>query len=120
MSLIDDGPHTVTVYLQEEDTDWRGDVVDRPSSTAVVVSGCLMQPVLSSKGGFGAADIGEGQRINMQYRLIARSAPVGPWSAVEWVDPDGNTRRFTPVGDPLVRNYSVVTRHVTANLREER
>jgi len=120
MSLLDNGPHTVTVFLQQEVTDWRGDDVGEPSSSSVVVTGCFMQPVLSSKGGFGANDIGEGQRVNLEYRLIAKTAPVGPWSAVEWVDDSGNTRRFVPLGDPLVRNYSGATGHVTATLREER
>lgn len=120
MSLLDGGPHTVTVYLEEQVTDWRSDVVEKSSATAVVVSGCFMQPVSSSKGGFGAGDIGEGQRVDVTHRLIAKSAPVGAWSAVEWVDESGNTRRFIPLGAPLVRSYSGTTAHVTANLREER
>lgn len=121
MSLITNGPHTVTVFLEEGDTDWRGNIVRQASATPVVVVGCFMQPVSSSRGSIAARDIEEGQRVTVQYHLIARQAPVGPWAAVEWVDPDsGVTRRFTPLGGPQVRGYTPLSSHTSVTLQEVR
>lgn len=118
MSLLDRGPHTVTVYPQHEVVDWRGNPDQEPvTSGPVTVAGCLMQPVSSSRG----TDFDEGQRVTVEYRLIARSAPAGPWAAVEWVDPvSSQTRRFIPLGVPSERHYSPASDHITVQLREER
>lgn len=90
-------------------TDHHGNVVLKPSSVGVSVRGCLMQP-LDAK-----VDVSEGQRVRVLYRLIARSAPVGAWSRVEW-----NGRKFTVVEQPTTERFTAATTHVTAILIEER
>lgn len=108
MSLLDRAPHTVQVYTEETVTDSRGNPVHQAKSTGVSVSG-FMQPLPST------SDLDEGQQVRVSYRLIARTAPMGPWSAVVW-----QGRRFVPTGAPQARDDSLPTRHVTVNLREER
>lgn len=113
MSLLDSGPYTVQVFLEEAATDSRGNPVRRPKpSGPVTVPGVFMQPVTSQRA---LRDLDEGQRLEVEFRLIARTAPVGPWSAVVW-----QGRRFVPTGAPQARDESLPTRHVTVNLREER
>jgi hypothetical protein len=51
---------------------------------------------------------------------MARDAPLGWWSRVEWVDSGGQLRRFFVLGGPLVYTMSDGTRHVSATLQEER
>lgn len=116
MSLLDYGPDTVTVFPQQSATDWRDNDVQSPSVVPVTVTGCWMQPVSSGRG----TNFDEGQRVGVEYRLIVRDAPVGPWAAVEWTDRLGNTRRFIPLGAPSDRQYSASTSHITVQLAEER
>lgn len=116
MSLLESGPHTVLVYLEEEVDDWRDNPVRQPAAgSPVTVSGCWMQPISSSRGSFAAREVDEGQRVTVQYRLIARNAPVGWWSAVEW-----QGRRFTILGGPQYRDFSDLTTHMSVTLQEER
>jgi hypothetical protein len=116
MGLLDNGPHTVQVYLEETTTDARGNPVRQPKASGpVTVAGCWMQPVESGRDGGSARDLDQGQRVSVTYRLIARNAPVGFWAAVVW-----QGRRFAPVGGPQVRDFSTVTGHVSVVLREER
>lgn len=119
MSLIDNGPHTVRVYPEVVGEDSRGNIVRRPSATPVVVTGCLMAPVASTRGAFPAIDVKQGQRIDAAYRLMARTAPLGWWSRVEWDTPAG-TIRMTVLGGPLLHQASDGTTHVSATLHEER
>lgn len=115
MSLLDNGPHTIKVWVEEEVTDSRGNTVRRPSETPVTVTGCLMFPVASTRGAFPAIDVRQGQRVDAAYRLMAREAPLGWWSRVEW-----NGAPMTVLGGPLVHKSSDGTRHVSATLQEER
>lgn len=116
MSLVSDGPHTVTVHLEEEVTDWRGDVVRRPrADSPVTVSGCFMQPIASTRGAFSARRVDQGQRVSVAYRLLARTAPVGWWSLVEW-----EGRKFTPLGGPQLREFTPLSAHLSVTLQEER
>lgn len=119
MSLIDNGPHTVRVYPEERVQDSRGNEVRRPSATPVVITGCLMAPIASTRGAFPAIDVRQGQRVDAAYRFMARSAPLGWWSRVEWDTPDG-TVTMTILGGPLVHRSSDGTTHVSATLQEER
>lgn len=119
MSLIDNGPHTVRVYPEERVQDSRGNEVRRPSLTPVVVTGCIMQPISSTRGAFPATDVRQGQRVDAAYRLMARAAPLGWWSRVEWVTPNG-TIPMTVLGGPLVHRASDGTTHVSATLQEDR
>ena len=120
MALPDDGPHTVTIFLEEETTDWRGNKVRQPSETPVVVTGCWMQPVASTRGAFAARTVQGGQDVSVAYKFLARKAPLGWWARVEWVDEDGNLRKFATLGGPLVRTNSPATRHISCTLQELR
>jgi hypothetical protein len=120
MALVDNGPHTVTIFLEEETTDWRGNKVRQPSETAVVVKDCWMQPLASTRGAFAARTVQGGQDVSVAYKFLAREAPLGWWSRVEWVDEDGTLRRFATLGGPLVRGFSPATRHISCTLQEMR
>lgn len=113
--LLDHGPHTVQIWMEEEITDSRGNVVRRPVADPVTVTGCLVHPVASTRGAFSAIDVRQGQRVDASWRLMARDAPLGWWSKVEF---DGKT--MTVLGGPLVYTMSDGTRHVSATLQEER
>ena len=115
MSLLDSGPHTVTVFLEETVTDSYGNEVKRPSETGVVVTNCWVQPTSAARGSVSAVDVSAGQRATGTYRLIARSAPVGWWSRVEW-----EGKRFAVLGGPLLREYTAATAHISVSLEEER
>jgi hypothetical protein len=115
MSLLAHGPHTVTVYLEVEVTDSRGNTVRRPSTTGVVVTGCTMHPVASTRGAFPALDARRGQKVDSSWRLLARDAPLGWWSRVEF-----QGRVMTPLSGPLRYTASDGTTHVSCTLREER
>jgi hypothetical protein len=113
VSLLDNGPDTVQVFPEETVVDGRGNPVSQPKATGpVTVAGVFMQPVTSQRA---LRDLDEGQRLDVDYRLIGRSVPAGPWSAVTW-----QGRRFVPTGAPLGRDFSPGTGHVTVYLREER
>lgn len=121
MSLLDNGPHEVDVWLEEEITDARGNLVRRPSpGSPVRVRGCLMQPLASTRGAFAATDVKQGQGVDASHKLLCRRAPVGWWSRVRWVDDEGLVRFFSVLGGPLVRQSSPVTRHLSVTLQEER
>src|SRR5690606_30343442 len=57
----------------------------------------------------------EGQRVDASWRLLARDAPVGWWSRVEF---DGKV--MVPLSGPLRYTASDGTTHVSCTLREER
>lgn len=127
MSLIRNGPHTVTIFLEEEGTDFRGNVIRRPSTTGVTVSGCWMQTVASTRGAFAARSVAEGgdpgQDVSVAYKLICAPAkvPLGWWSRVEWQDPvTGVLRKFAVLGGPQARDFSPSTDHLSCTLQEMR
>jgi hypothetical protein len=113
--LLDHGPHTVKVWMEIETTDSRGNVVRKPAPEPVVVTGCLVHPVASTRGAFPAIDVRQGQRVDAAWRLHARNAPIGWWSKVEF---DGKV--MTVLGGPLSFNASDATRHISCTLVEER
>jgi hypothetical protein len=120
MALVSNGPHTVLVHIEEEVTDWRGNIVRRPrADSPVTVTGCWMQPMASTRGAFAALKVDEGQDVSVAYKLIARTAPVGWWSRVEWTHL-GVTRKFAVLGGPLERNYGTPVSHISVTLQEER
>lgn len=121
MSLLDNGPHEVLVWLEEEVTDSRGNIVRRPKAGSPVrVTRVLMQPMASTRGAFAAIDVKQGQSVNASHKLICRNAPVGWWSRVRWVDDEGVTHDFSVLGGPLKHQSSRATRHLTVTLKEER
>lgn len=113
--LLDHGPHTVKIWIEEEYTDSRGNVLRRPAANPVTVTGCLVLPVASTRGAFAAVDTRDGQRVDAAWRLMAREAPLGWWSRVEF---EGKT--MTVLGGPLVYGATPGSRHISATLQEER
>lgn len=123
MSLLDRGPHTVLIHLEEESTDWRGNIVLRPKENSpVTVTNCWMQPVASTRGAFAALKVDSGQNVSVAYKLIAKGSklPVGWWSRVEWTDNLGVTHKFSMLGGPLRRDYSKAVDHISCTLAEMR
>ena len=118
-TMLDVGPHTVTIYLEETVRDTYDNVVKRPSQVGVVVRHCLVQPLSSSRGAFPALSVTQGQRVDNAYRFMSREAPLGWWSRVVWHHPDGRDRNLTVLGGPLLYESSPGTRHVSATLHEE-
>lgn len=114
-SILDFGPHTVTIFPEVEVDDSRGNAMKRPSTTGVVVTGCLVQPIASTRGAFAAVDVRQGQRIDVAYRFFARTAPLGWWSYLEW-----EGIRMVLLGGPLKYRASDGTTHISATLKEER
>jgi len=114
-ALIDRGPHTVKIWMEEEVTDSRGNIIRRPAAEPVTVTGCLVHPIASTRGAFPAIDVRQGQRVDAAWRLHARDAPLGWWSRVEF---DGKV--MTVLGGPLVYGASPATHHISATLVEER
>lgn len=113
--VLDNGPHTVKVYPEVETTDSYGNVVKKPSDVPVTITGCLMMPLASTRGAFAAIDVKAGQRVDAAWRLMARYAPLGWWSRVEF-----EGRSMTILGGPLVHTASDGTTHISATLMEER
>lgn len=114
--LIDTGPHTVQIWVEETVIDSRGNAVRRPTADSpVTVTGCIVSPLASTRGAFPAIDISQGQRVDAAWRFIARDAPLGWWAKVEF---DGKTMNV--LGGPLVHTNSDGTRHISATLIEER
>lgn len=116
MSLLDHGPHTVKIWVEEEAIDSRGNTIRRPrADSPVTVTGCLVHPMASTRGAFPAIDVRFGQRVDAAWRLHARNAPVGWWSKVEF---EGKV--MTVLGGPLNFTASDATRHISCTLVEER
>lgn len=125
MSLVANGPHTVTVYLEEVTFDSEGNKVKRPSAVPVEITGCLVQPVASARGAFGALRVAGGQDVLAAFRVLYDPtpyphAPLDWWSRVEWVDDNGDLRKFSVLGGPLDRRFSQATKHVSCTLQEMR
>lgn len=117
-AILDNGPHTVTIYLEEEVTDSYGNTIRRPSTTGVVVKGCLVTPLSSSRGAFPALSVTQGQRVDNAFKFVARTAPLGWWSRVVWND-GFKEWHLTVLGGPLRHVSSDGTSHISATLHAE-
>lgn len=115
MSLLDHGPHTVKIWIEEEVVDSRGNAIRRPAAEPVTVTGCLVHPVASTRGAFPALDVRQGQRVDAAWRLHVRDAPLGWWSKVEF---DGKVMNI--LGGPLKYGVSAGTGHISCTLVEDR
>lgn len=124
MSIFTNGPHTVTVYLQENTLDSYGNAIRRPSETSIVVKGCLVHPVASTRGAFSAIDVRQGQQVDASWKLVcAADVPIDWWSRVEWAAAGGAPvplMRLSILSGPLRRRVSATTAHITCTLQEER
>jgi hypothetical protein len=65
VSLLDNPPHTATVYLEETVVDSRGQQVRQPSNKSVEIA-CLVMPLGSRR------DSSIGQRHEETYSLVSR------------------------------------------------
>ncbi|MGV9271325.1 hypothetical protein ACWDRR_42560 [Kitasatospora sp. NPDC003701] len=102
MSLLDNGPDTITVYPAGP---VRPDGTRGPEGTPVTVR-CRVQPSSSSE------DATAGYLDQTLYRVLARTLPAGPWSRVTW-----RGRDWTVVAEPKRHSGSARTRHDTALIR---
>jgi hypothetical protein len=107
MALLDDGPHTATVYLEEYVTDSYGNPTTGQTSTTSQVVRCRMQPINSAR------DPGSDRRLGgvEAWRFSARAAPLGKWSRVEW---RGHTYHVN--SGPFRHDETATTIRVTATL----
>lgn len=105
MSLLDSGWEAIYVYPQTEYTDDEGNRLYGPSATPVPVL-AHVQPVSSTE------DTTQGQSVETRYRVIARDAPAGPWSQIEW-----RGVRYEVLGEPAEWPAPAHLRHTTAMVR---
>lgn len=117
-ALLDRGPHTVTIYLEEVTTDSHGNPVRRPSDIGVVITGCLLTPATSERDAAVQSSSEAGQRDDRTWRFRAREAPLQPWGRVEWND-GFVTRCMTVLNGPLRHGITRATTHIAATLHEE-
>lgn len=111
MSLLDRGAETLDVYPEVTTTDDLGNVVVGPASEPVRITASV-QPVTSDE--LAAA----GQDLVTTYRLIARTAPVGAWARIRWVNNGGSW--WDVIGKPRRYGMSPRTAHIDAILRERK
>lgn len=112
--ILDYGPHTVVVFPEILGTDTYGNPVRYPAFEGVVVTGCQMTPLSSSRGAFSSYDLAEGQKVDQYWQIRARKAPLGNWSRVEW-----EGLKLSPLGAPLHHTIRGIA-HVACSLREAR
>lgn len=103
MSLLD-GPDTLRVFTEVAGTDDDGNPVRVPAASPVVVWG-RVQPI-------SAAESAAAERpLSTVYKFTGRDFPGGAYARVEW---DG--RAWDVLGEPMRRNGSPATRHVSVLL----
>lgn len=96
VSLLDRGPDTISVYVEESYSDEYGTPHRRSVDTPITVR-CRVQPLSSAD---------DESEVSTMYRVIARSLPAGPWARIVF---DG--RDWDVKGDVLRSNGSRATRH---------
>lgn len=111
MALLDRGEETLDVYPEVTRTDDLGNVIVGPASEPVRITASV-QPVTSDE----LAAVG--QDLVTTYRLIARTAPVGAWARIRWVNNDGTW--WDVIGKPRRYGMSKRTAHIDAILRERK
>lgn len=111
MSLLDRGEETLDIYPEITTTDDLGNVVVAPADTPERISAAV-QPVTSDE--LSAV----GQDLVTTYRVIARTAPLGPWARLRWVS-DGGTW-WDVIGRPRRYGMSSRTAHIDALIRERK
>jgi hypothetical protein len=104
--ILDSPPHVATIFVEETVSDTYSNVIKRPSTTGVEVA-CLITPQSSRR------DTSRDSRTHDTFPFIARDAPIGTWSRVQW---NGHTFSVDAVER---HNASPATAHVSAILRLE-
>jgi hypothetical protein len=102
MSLLDSGPHVITVYPAGP---VKADGTRGPAGSPVSVR-CLLQPSTSDP------DSADGYATDTTVRVIGRALPAGPWDRVSWDGAD-----WTVVGQPEKWSASPRVAHTTALIR---
>ena len=111
MSLLDKGEQTLDIYPEVLVTDDLGNEEWGPAEEPVRIRASV-QPVTSDE--LSAI----GQDLVTTYRVIARTAPLGAWARVRWVE-DGGTW-WDVIGRPRRYGMSPRTAHIDADLRERK
>jgi hypothetical protein len=112
MTLLDSTNEVVTVFLEVRTVDADGNPLTKPSVNGVESRARIWQLSSTEKqdtaGVNTRAQLGVSTRAQFGLRF-PRSFPhvVGARSQVEW-----NGKRYSVVGDPIVHNGSVRTRHL--------
>ena len=94
MSLLDRGPHTLSVQRMTTATDpVYGGTTKLPDGPPVTVSGAMVQPLSAAE----ASDLGV--RADTSFRVLCRTWPGGIYSRVTWSGRDlfqrGETTSYT-------------------------
>lgn len=106
MSLLDDPIDTVLLYREVATTDADGNPMRGASTSAVRVRG-RVQPLNATE------NAALGQEVDTVYRFICRSLPKGgAFAQAQW-----QGRRWDVMGEPMRRNGSPTTAHVTVYLK---
>lgn len=111
MSLLDRGEQTLDIYPEASTTDSLGNVVVGPAEEPIRIVASV-QPVTSDE--LSAV----GQDLVTTYRLIARTAPLGAWARIRWVNHSGTW--WDVIGRPRRYGMSKRTAHIDAILRERK
>ncbi|MCK2242323.1 MULTISPECIES: hypothetical protein [unclassified Crossiella] len=108
LSLLTDGPETLTVYPEHHTTDAEGNPVAAPDFTRpVTVPGCWVFPLDTTE------DHTTGQRSTERYRVYTQAAPVTAWSAVDW-----RGQRYEVDGEPQQWQAHPPLHHVRATIKK--
>lgn len=111
VELVDDGPHTITVYGSETVVDSYGTPTRRPVTDGLEVTRVTMEPITAPGTG---ETTGAGQSAPGTYRLTGRRIPLlDAYSVIEWMG-----RRFDVIGTPLRWPWPPENPYTQATLRE--
>lgn len=105
MSLLDNGPDSVDVFVEVETTDAYGNVVMKASDTPVTVRG-RVQPSTSTE----SEELG--QVVGTTVRFVSRTFPANAYGQCDF---DG--QRWDILGSPRKHRGSAATTHVTTYLK---
>ncbi len=100
MSLLDRGPHTVTLRLAVPVKGAYNETIRTYPDPLITVGGCSVQPLRAEEV------TSLGLQVDTAYRVICRYWPGGPDSKVEW---DGRT--WFQYGETLHATTGRRTRH---------
>jgi hypothetical protein len=106
VSLLDNGPHTVTIYPSEIVTDSYGNQIHEPSSNGVRVR-CVVTPQSNRR------DTNQGGPVDQTFKVVTREAPVDEHARVVY-------NEMSCTVDFIARHdSSFETRYVTFVIRRE-
>ena len=107
MSVFSRPPHAVTIYPTVPVDDGYGGTM--PGEGDPIEARVYVAPKSS---GDPEEEAQEGYANTLDYQVIARSLPAGPWSRVTWDGVD-----FTVVGEPRRYSRNRRTSHDVATIR---